>query len=194
VPDRSALHLPDEPVRRARPLVVSLGIVDAKKRPHDLVRAVAGLATAVDLAFVGPCGDGLRAEICDVAARHGMADRVHFTGFVDFAEYGRWLAEASVAVQLRSVNFGESSGAVHDAVAAQVPTVTSVASCGDLPAGVVSMVAPDASVDDVRVAVGHLLHDTVAATAMRDACARYAAEWTFNVVAERLAEVIRTTC
>lgn len=193
VPDAADLGLTGAPRPDGRPLVVSLGIVDAKKRPLDLVRAVAALPVAADLAFVGPCGDALRAEIESVAARHAIADRVTFTGFVDFAQYGSWLSRASVAVQLRSVNYGESSGAVHDAIAAGVPTITSVASCDDLPPQVVRMVAPDVSVEEITRVIDVLVRDRPTVDAMRAACAAYASSWSFRDVAAAFADAVRAT-
>jgi glycosyltransferase involved in cell wall biosynthesis len=189
VPDRRSTSQPASAT--GRPLVVSLGIVDAKKRPHDLVRAVAALPMPVDLAFVGPCPGWLQAEVDAVVAEHGLRDRVQFTGFVDSARYDDWVGRADLVVQLRSVNFGESSAAVTDAIAARVPTITSVLSCRDLPEGVVTMVAHDAPVADVRDAMAAVLGDAERAAAMRAACDTYARDWTFDQVAARVAGVVR---
>lgn len=190
VPARETL-LVGEREPQGRPLVVSLGIVDAKKRPVDLVDAVARTGLDLDLVFVGPCGGGLRVEIEEAAARQGITDRVDVTGFVDQADYGRWLGQADVAVQLRSVSFGESSAAVNDAIAAGVPVLTSVVSCIDLPAGVAHLVAPDAAVHEIAEGIATLVRDRERAGAMREAQRAYAAGWGFGEVAARVAEVIR---
>jgi glycosyltransferase involved in cell wall biosynthesis len=192
VPDAPGTSRHDRTSDRERPLVVSLGIVDAKKRPIELVEAVAAAPRPLDLAFVGACGDGLRSEIEEVAARHHMLDRVTFTGFVDDVDYWDWLAQASVAVQLRSISFGESSAAVNDAVAASVPTITSVLSCADLPDGVVHMVETDASVAVIASALDTLVNDGVRRREMQSACEAYAKRLTFGHVAERIAEIIRS--
>ena len=191
VPDRRALRVGD-PAPRSRPLVVSLGIVDAKKRPVDLVDAVALSGVDLDLVFAGSCGGGLRSDIEEAARRRGIGDRVQITGFVDDDEYGRWLGQASLAVQLRSISFGESSAAVNDAIAAGLTVLTSVASCVDIPPGVVHLIAPDASVPDMAAAIASLVNDHERSSAMRAAGQAYATSWGFPEVAERVAEVIRT--
>lgn len=190
VPARDTLRL-GERTARERPLVVSLGIVDAKKRPIDLVHAIADTGLDLDLVFVGACGGGLRAEIEETAASRGIADRVDITGFVDEDLYGHWLAQADLAVQLRSVSFGESSAAVNDAIAAGVPVVTSVAACVDLPPGVVQLVAANASVAEITGAIASLRRDPARSAAARAAALAYAASWGFPDVAAKVVEVVR---
>jgi glycosyltransferase involved in cell wall biosynthesis len=184
-------HARRAPVARERPLVVSLGIVDAKKRPIELVEAVAAAPRPLDLAFVGACGDGLREEIEEVAARHRLLDRLTITGFVDDTEYWDWVSQASVAVQLRSTSFGESSAAVNDAVAASVPTITSVLSCADLPGDVVWMVQPEAGVSVIAHAIDTLINDPTRRAEMQSACRAYAQQVTFGHVAARIADIVR---
>ena len=116
---------------------------------------------------------------------------MQITGFVDDDEYGRWLGQASLAVQLRSISFGESSAAVNDAIAAGLTVLTSVASCVDIPPGVVHLIAPDASVPDMAAAIASLVNDHERSSAMRAAGQAYATSWGFPEVAERVAEVIR---
>jgi glycosyltransferase involved in cell wall biosynthesis len=174
-----------------RPLVVALGVVHAIKRPDVLVEAVAGMPGPVDLAFVGPCDDEARSLVLAAAQRFGAGDRVRLTGHVERDEYEQWIDRASVAVQLRDVSFGESSGAVHDAIAAGVPVVTSILSCRGLPEGVVEMVAPDAPAAAVRDALAGILGDDTRAASMRQAGRAFAAEWTFTRVADEVANVIR---
>jgi glycosyltransferase involved in cell wall biosynthesis len=177
----------------AAPLVVALGVVHAVKRPDVLVAAFAQLHAASRLAFVGPCDDGARALVTDAAQREGVAERVTITGHVEMADYWRWLERAHIAVQLREPTFGESSGAVHDAIAARVPVVTSIAACRDLPTDVVQMVTPDVAATDLAVAVRALLGDRGRLARMRDAQAAFGAEWSFARVADELATVIRQT-
>lgn len=183
--------LPQPAARRDRPVVVSLGFTVPRKRPLTLVDAVARLSQPVDLVFVGSCTpESLRHEIEGLAARLGMADRVTITDYVDEESYHRWLSVAACSVQLREVDFGESTGTVHDAIAARVPTVTSVRSCAELPAGTVTTVAPDVTADALAAAIERLVFDAAAAAKMRQAQEAYAASWTFAHVARRLAEVI----
>jgi glycosyltransferase involved in cell wall biosynthesis len=191
VPDRS--RPPGARPPRERPLVVALGVVHAIKRPAVLVDAVASLDTPVDLVFAGPCDGEARALVEAAAAHHGIAGRVRVTGHLDRGEYDRLIDAADVAVQLRDVSFGESSGAVHDAISAGIPVVTSILSCRDLPRGVVQMVAPDAPPRAIAAAVGSILGDPARAASMRAAGQAFASEWTFARVAGELAEVVRRT-
>jgi glycosyltransferase involved in cell wall biosynthesis len=175
----------------ARRLVVALGVVHAIKRPDVLVEAVASLRPEADLVFVGSCDREARAIVDDAAVRNGVSHRVRVTGHVERAEYERWIDAAHVAVQLRDVSFGESSGAVHDAVAAGVPVVTSILACRDLPPGVVEMVSPDAPASDIAAAIRSVIDDPARSASMRAAGAAFAKDWTFARVADELATVIR---
>jgi glycosyltransferase involved in cell wall biosynthesis len=193
VPSLDVLPLPAVADPRARRLVVALGIVHAIKRPDVLVRAIAALADPVDLAFVGPCDDEARVLIDAAVRATDLHDRVTITGFVDVADYARWIRNASCAVQLRDVSFGESSGAVHDAIAAGVPVVSSILACADLPPGVVEMVTPDATVHELAAAIAVVLRDASGSHERRDAARQFASEWTFDRVASEIAEVVRRT-
>jgi glycosyltransferase involved in cell wall biosynthesis len=193
VPAAAQLQASPPPPNEGAPLVVSLGIVDRKKRPADLIRAVGALPYPVELVFVGDCGSGLRSELEQLAADVGISSHVHFTGFVEPAEYGAWLARASCAVQLRSVNFGESSAAVTDAIAAALPVVTSVASCAEMPKDVVDFVDAHAPVELLTARIDAVLRDAALRARMVAAQATYAADRSFSRVAQELADVIRTT-
>ncbi len=190
IPDRSVLPVHDLAAPRARPLVVALGIVHAIKRPHVLLQSIAQLGPDVDVAFVGPCEPELERELLAAARANGLDGRVTVTGFVDVATYAHWVSEARVAAQLRDVSFGESSGAIHDAIAAGVPVVTSIASAVALPNDVVSMVAPDCSVVTLTAALHGVLRDHTVHGAMHRAAKDYASTWTFARVADEIRRVV----
>ena len=190
IPDRSVLPVDIRPTRRDRPLVVALGIVHAIKRPSVLLQAVAALGHDVDVAFVGPCEPELERELLTEARALGLADRITVTGFVDVATYARWISDATVAAQLRDVSFGESSGAIHDAIAGGVPVVTSIASAADLPVDVVSMVTPDCSVAALTEALRRVLRNDAVHGSMHRAARDYAATWTFDRVADEIRTVL----
>lgn len=182
VPDRRMLAVPA--LARDRDLVVSFGFVTAAKDPFTLLRALARLRRrrSVRLVFAGASGQAtVEVQIRLAARRLGVADAVRITGFCPPAEYGRWLARAGVAVQLRTAWSGESSGAVADAIGAGVPVVTNLVSCADLPAGVVTSVP--AAVDPADLA------DAIAAAAAGPAPAArdWAREHSFARVARQVA-------
>lgn len=200
VPERTMLHLPDTIERTAGgggdddvPVIASFGIGDLKKRPEVILEAAARLHRPVQVAFVGQCVPSLEAHLRALAGRLGIADRVVITGHVDFDVYGSWLARSAVAVQLRDVDFGESTGAVHDALAAGLPVVTSVRSCRDLPEGTVVNVAPDIDADALAAVLRSVLFDDGQRRALRDAATAYARSWSFASVADALVEVLATT-
>lgn len=192
IPHEAVLPLLKSVPTRERPLVVALGVVHAIKRPDIVLRAVATLGLEVDLAFVGPCEPDVAQWLRALADDLGLRDRVTITGFVDVPRYAQWISEAMVAVQLRDVSFGESSGAVHDAIAARLPVITSIASAAELPADVVAMVADDCSVDDLVATMRRIVDDPNTRARMRAACDAYASTWTFTRVATEIKHVLLT--
>jgi glycosyltransferase involved in cell wall biosynthesis len=177
----------------ATPTVVSLGFCVPRKRPQVIVEAIAQLAQRVELVFVGSCAPALEREIQSIAARLGVADRVRITGYVDESEYRMWLQRAHCAVQLRDIDFGESTGTVHDAIAAQVPVITSVSSCRELPEGTVVNVDPSITADALAVHLKSVLFDDRNRSQLIGAMATYAESWTFANVADRFAEIVEAS-
>ena len=102
------------PGARDRRVVVSFGVLNRLKQGRVLADACRPLRC---LARVRRARG--RADAAEVRA----ATAAVVVGEVDAAEYRRWLAEATVAVQLRSATNGESSAAIGDCLAAGVPTV-----------------------------------------------------------------------
>jgi glycosyltransferase involved in cell wall biosynthesis len=179
-------------VRRSPGLVVSLGVVDAVKRPHDLVRSVAASSHAHRLVFAGSCTEGARDEIRILADDLGVGDRVQCTGHLDAEAYREWLARASLVVQLRRPGQGESSAALHDALAAGVPVVSDIASARDLPGGTLRFLDPGASAIAVTDAIDDILGHEEAWRAQRQAGLAYAQRWGFGAVADALLSRIST--
>jgi glycosyltransferase involved in cell wall biosynthesis len=179
--------------RPNRPLVVSLGFLVRRKRPEVIVEALARLDGDVELVFVGSCAPALESELQSLARRLGVAERMRVTGYVDKATYASWLEIAGCAVQLRDIDFGESAGTVHDAIAARVPTITSVSSCRELPPGTVVNVEPSIGPDPLARQLQELLFDTSTRAAMTTSMDQYAEAWTFRDVAERVTEIVEST-
>lgn len=79
------------------PLLLSVGRLEHYKRQDLAVRALAHLP-GWELAVVG---DGPASRVLqDLAARTGVADRVHFTGRINDEELGRWMARAWAFVSM----------------------------------------------------------------------------------------------
>ena len=170
--------------RAPAPLVVSLGFCAARKAPELVVDAVSRLSQRTQLVFAGSCTDDSRRRIEARAAALGISDAVQITGYLDDDGYRRWLHKAWCLVQLRTVDFGESTGTVHDAMSAGVPVITNIASCRDLPDGTVVNVGLDAG-ELARRLEGVLFDRTTAAALTRKARA-HAESWTFADVARQL--------
>ena len=177
------------------PLIASFGVVNDAKDTATLIEAFALLAPdhpGARLVFVG---HGSRADLEGVnrrAVAAGVGDAVVATGSVDGATWDRYLARATIAVQLRRATQGEFSGAVAEALAAGVPTiVTDVGAAGDLPDAAAVKVPAHAAPAVLAIAVGNLLDDPAALAARSAAARAWAATRTFPMVAAELAAWIR---
>jgi len=116
---RDALGIP-----RDRVVVISLGIVDAVKRPKKCVEAIAEIIARgipAHLYFVGACAPHVRASL---TTSPGIADHVHFSAdWISEDDYRRYILAADAGIQLRTHFYGGISGALTDCVAAGLPTV-----------------------------------------------------------------------
>ena len=167
---------------------MSFGFCAARKAPELIVDAVARLPRRTHLVFAGSCTTDSRRRIDERAAALGIADAVHITGYLDDESYRHWLQHAWCAVQLRTVDFGESTGTVHDAMAAGVPVITNVVSCRELPNGTVVNI--DLDVDELARRLGDVLFDEHTARELTRRAQAHAESWTFADVARRLHMVI----
>jgi glycosyltransferase involved in cell wall biosynthesis len=167
--------------KEGAPVVASFGVLNGLKQGR--VRAEACRSIGVRLVFVGPAG----AE--DAAAVEGPG--VEVRGEVQADEYERWLAEATVAVQLRAATNGESSAAVGDCLAAGVPTVvTDIGANRDLPDSAVVQVPADVDAAALAKVLRGLLDDGPRRAALSAAARRYAGERSFAAAADALLEVL----
>jgi len=168
-------------------VVVALGIVSMAKRPDLLIDAAA--RAGCRLAFVGPCPPFLAQVIEDRARVRDVLDRVEVTGAVDESEWRRWLARATLAVQLREGTSGESSAAILEALAAGVPVVTNLATAAEYPAGTVAHL-PSADPGVVAACLGALLARPEERRALADAGLRFAAAHQFHDLAQTLISLV----
>lgn len=181
-----AFGLPfDPPVRSEdrRPRtghVVTLGHLTPVKQPELLLDAVELLRPQhqITFSFVGGGPTDYLEYLRGAIASRGLDDVVDVRGFLPDDEYRAAVAEASVAVQLRAFTNGESSAALHDAIAAGVPTLCNrLGSMAEYPDDVVATVAADADAPALAAALGELLDDEerrgrMSAAAVEQAAAR----------------------
>ena len=131
-------------------VVATFGIINPHKQAHRLIDAwvSSGLASRGHgvLLLVGEAHDPAYAKALKrrIAAAGMGASAIRITGFVESADYQRYLQAADVAVQLRTDTRGETSGAMLDCLAYGVPVVINAhGSAAELPDGVVHKLADD---------------------------------------------------
>lgn len=146
------------------PLVCTFGIVDPIKRPMDVFEAWLHAFRgdpAARLAFVGPVAQDLAHAIAGRAAECGAAGRVIITGRVDEAAYWSWVAAADIAVQLRRMSRGETSGAIADCMAVGLPVVvTAHGAAAELPAEAVALLPDLANANEIGETLASLWGDS----------------------------------
>ncbi|HEX2966568.1 MAG TPA: glycosyltransferase [Syntrophorhabdaceae bacterium] len=99
-------------------VVCSFGMLGPAKLNHRLVQAWLASPMAQDphcrLIFVGENHNDYAVRLADHIRRRGYKERIAFTGRVDTKTFRAFLASADIAVQLRALSRGETSGAVLD--------------------------------------------------------------------------------
>jgi glycosyltransferase involved in cell wall biosynthesis len=116
-----------------RPVIGSFGFQTPIKRTLSAVRALAapGLE-AVHLLIVGEAAPVM--DLVGEARRAGVADRVHVTGFVPFADFEAAIAAVDLCLNLRYPTAGETSASLLRVLAAGRPAIVSdFAQFADLP-------------------------------------------------------------
>ncbi|MHB1581559.1 MAG: glycosyltransferase [Acidithiobacillus sp.] len=158
-------------------LVCTFGIVAQTKLNHRLIEAWLTSRLAGDprckLVFVGKsAGDAYGENVQQwVDANPG---RISITGWADEASYGRYLAAADLAVQLRTLSRGETSAAVLDCMNYGLPTIVNANGCmADLPKDAVCMLPDDFSTDALRAQLERFQADPVLRQTLGDRAAAH---------------------
>ena len=154
-------------------LVVSVGWIDASKRPEEVVRSLSRMKAR--LLFVGEASEKVQEQVMNVADKLGMASRVSFTGRLSDDEYDRTLRSASLAIQLRlHGGQGERSAAVNDLRSRGIPVICDIGR------------EESFSVDEIEQQARELLYEeSVWNIASADSVA-IARSWTFADVSQSL--------
>jgi FkbM family methyltransferase len=160
-------------------LVCSFGMMGPTKLNHRLLETWLASPLAQDerchLIFVGERDGGRYGrEFDDAMARSAVAPRIHVTGFAQPADYRRYLAAADVAVQLRAMSRGESSGTVLDCMGHGVPTVVNaIGAATELPADCVAGLRAEFVDAELRDTLIQLRLDRAAAAELGERAAAY---------------------
>lgn len=100
-------------------IICSFGLLGPAKQNHRLIHAWLNCSLAKDphckLIFVGENDNGdYSRRIIDAIRQSNMGDRIRITGWADTAAFQNYLGAADLAVQLRTLSRGETSGTVID--------------------------------------------------------------------------------
>ncbi|MDX1502765.1 MAG: glycosyltransferase [Thermoanaerobaculia bacterium] len=160
-----------------RPLLGSFGFQTPIKRTEAVIRALARPELAdAHLAIVGEVSQSLDFE--GLAARVGVSDRVHVTGFLDFDEFEAAIAACALCLNLRYPTAGETSASLLRVLAVGRPVVVSeYAQFAELPSEVaVQVPLGEEEVAALAERVGALLAQPEELEEMAEAARRYVAE------------------
>ena len=168
-------HAMCEPVTQwpSDQLVVSVGWIDASKRPEEVVQSLSRMKAR--LLFVGEASEQIQEQVMAVADKLGMRSRVNFTGRLSDDDYDRTLRSASLAIQLRlHGGRGERSAAVNDLRSRGIPVICDIGR------------EEPFSVDEIEQQARELLYEeSVWNIASADSVA-IARSWTFADVSQSL--------
>ncbi|MCG7392454.1 glycosyltransferase [Microvirga sp. ACRRW] len=162
-------HLPQELNRKAMRdalgfkegdfLICSFGVLGEAKLNEHLLQAWLNSPLADDencyLVFVGQeCQDESCVRLRKAIQESKARKRIRITGFAPAELYKQYLQAADMAVQLRSLSRGETSGTVLDCMAHGVPTVVNAnGSMAELPRDAVVMLPDEFAISDLSNAI-----------------------------------------
>lgn len=130
-------------------VICSFGFLDPSKLNDRLLEAWLESRLQKDsncvLIFVGENHGGEYGErLQDAIRKSGHENRIRISGWADMPTFRNYLAAADLAVQLRSLSRGETSGTVLDCMSHALPTIVNVnGSMADLPDHVVLKLPDD---------------------------------------------------
>ncbi len=109
-------------------VICSFGHINKTKLSHRLLNAFIASSLSrernVKLIFAGHRSDP---DYCkkmeETAQKEGVADKVEITGWIEMDEFNLYLQASDIAVQLRTLSRGETSGTVLDALSYGLPVI-----------------------------------------------------------------------
>ncbi|HLZ45767.1 MAG TPA: glycosyltransferase [Gemmatimonadales bacterium] len=141
--------------------IIAVGRLSREKGYDYLVRAVQQLAARGIPAVVEFVGDGPeKADLAALARELGVADRIHFRGWLPFADVRRAMSEATVLVH-PSNGLGDGlPNVLREAMAVGTPVIASdVAGIPDALRDDCGVLVPPRNVDALATAIARLLGD-----------------------------------
>ncbi|WP_081577159.1 glycosyltransferase, partial [Acidithiobacillus thiooxidans] len=146
-------------------VICSFGHIGPTKQNHRLLQAF--LASPLNakakakLVFLGQNHSGeYGQDLLQTITASECSARIRITGWTDTETYRAYLAASDIAVQLRTLSRGETSGAVLDCMNYGLPTIVNThGSLADLDEDGVWMLPDDFEDDDLVTALTTLAHD-----------------------------------
>jgi len=172
--------------------VSTFGFVDRTKGSFACVAALDLLRSwkiPAELYYVGKMG-GMENPIRKAATDFGVMDHIHFSSdFMDEDRYRNYLLASDAAVQLRTYDFGQPSGALADCIGAGLPAVATapLAEACDAPSYVARIPSRISALLIAEKLAEIWEHPRSGPESER---AAYCAEHNFDRYAERLAEIL----
>lgn len=146
-------------------VICSFGIMGPTKQNLAILdawlRSDASEQANVHLVFVGQRDEGAYgANIDEVIAGSGKASRIRITGWTDTAEFRDYLRAADIAIQLRTLSRGETSGTILDCMNFGLPVIVNAnGSMADLPDDCVIKLEDEFALDSLIAAIDRLILD-----------------------------------
>lgn len=146
-------------------VVSSFGLLGPSKQNQRLLDAWLASPLSKDerclLVFIGENdGGNYGAELTATIHNNGLSHRIFITGWADVLQFRQYLAATDVAVQLRTLSRGETSGAVLDCMNYGLATIVNAnGSMADLPGDAVCMLPDEYDISDLSAALEKLWKD-----------------------------------
>lgn len=153
-------------------VICTFGIMGATKQNRAILDAwltsKASDNPNVHLVFVGQKDFGAYgAAIDDGIAASGKADRIRITGWTDTPEFKDYLRAADIAIQLRTLSRGETSGTVLDCMNFGLPIILNAnGSMADVSDDCAVKLFDDFAEEDLVAAIDRLVNDPKARRAL----------------------------
>jgi glycosyltransferase involved in cell wall biosynthesis len=180
--------------RDGGPMVISHGAGERAEAIDLLLHGFARFASErpeAKLVLLGRLEEGAEARLNETASNLGIAEAIRLAGHLDQDDYWRLLADADLAVQLRTNSDGEASGSVCDCLAARLPTIVSaVGWLQEQPEPAVLHVPRDCPPGALAERIKQLADDPDLRDRVRLAQDEYADTHSYGRVAERYAELL----
>ena len=177
--------------RGGEPIVLGLGGARPVVRPELLLEAMALVVADVParLVLAGDEDPVHTARLRRRIAELDLEGRVELAGHLAPDAYRSLLRHATCAVHLRLDRSGATSLAISEALAHGVPTITTLSSYAELPAGTLCVLPQDARSGVVAGEITRLLRDADERARLRQGAMAYARSHTYEMVAERVLEI-----